>query len=104
MTQTRTSSHDQGKSLHVLSSPICQQSVNFTFLSSYQANGFLTALEYSEKRKQVFHITTGSLEFELRLDPQQHEKVTNLFTLSLITSTHVSCNSVSHSILICGGF
>ncbi|XP_041938584.1 meiotic recombination protein DMC1/LIM15 homolog isoform X1 [Alosa sapidissima] len=28
------------------------------------ANGFLTALEYSEKRKQVFHITTGSLEFD----------------------------------------
>ncbi|XP_028844999.1 meiotic recombination protein DMC1/LIM15 homolog [Denticeps clupeoides] len=27
-------------------------------------NGFLTAFEYSEKRKQVFHITTGSLEFD----------------------------------------
>ncbi|XP_012670100.2 meiotic recombination protein DMC1/LIM15 homolog [Clupea harengus] len=28
------------------------------------SNSFLTALEYSEKRKQVFHITTGSLEFD----------------------------------------
>ncbi|ETE65621.1 Meiotic recombination protein DMC1/LIM15-like protein [Ophiophagus hannah] len=27
--------------------------------------GFLTAFEYSEKRKMVFHITTGSQEFEL---------------------------------------
>ncbi|XP_062330061.1 meiotic recombination protein DMC1/LIM15 homolog [Osmerus eperlanus] len=27
-------------------------------------NGFLTAFEYSAKRKQVFHITTGSLEFD----------------------------------------
>ncbi|KAG9338818.1 hypothetical protein JZ751_025255 [Albula glossodonta] len=27
-------------------------------------NGFLTAFEYSERRKQVFHITTGSLEFD----------------------------------------
>ncbi|XP_023685658.1 meiotic recombination protein DMC1/LIM15 homolog isoform X2 [Paramormyrops kingsleyae] len=26
--------------------------------------GFLTAFEYSEKRKQVFHITTGSQEFD----------------------------------------
>ncbi|KAL8221914.1 UNVERIFIED_CONTAM: Meiotic recombination protein dmc1 [Gekko kuhli] len=26
--------------------------------------GFLTAFEYSEKRKRVFHITTGSQEFE----------------------------------------
>ncbi|OXB60852.1 hypothetical protein ASZ78_014404, partial [Callipepla squamata] len=26
--------------------------------------GFLTAFEYSEKRKMVFHITTGSQEFE----------------------------------------
>uniref|UniRef100_A0A8C8JTG9 Meiotic recombination protein n=1 Tax=Oncorhynchus tshawytscha TaxID=74940 RepID=A0A8C8JTG9_ONCTS len=29
-------------------------------------NGFLTAFEYSAKRKQVFHVMTGSLEFELR--------------------------------------
>ncbi|KAF7655694.1 hypothetical protein LDENG_00052300 [Lucifuga dentata] len=29
--------------------------------------GFQTAFEYSAKRKQVFHITTGSQEFELRL-------------------------------------
>ncbi|XP_035258574.1 meiotic recombination protein DMC1/LIM15 homolog isoform X2 [Anguilla anguilla] len=28
------------------------------------SNGFLTAFEYSERRKQVFHITTGSLEFD----------------------------------------
>lgn len=28
--------------------------------------GFQTAFEYSAKRKQVFHITTGSQEFELR--------------------------------------
>ncbi|XP_036397674.1 meiotic recombination protein DMC1/LIM15 homolog [Megalops cyprinoides] len=27
-------------------------------------NGFSTAYEYSERRKQVFHITTGSLEFD----------------------------------------
>ncbi|XP_043357571.1 meiotic recombination protein DMC1/LIM15 homolog isoform X3 [Dermochelys coriacea] len=27
--------------------------------------GFLTAFEYSEKRKMVFHITTGSQEFEI---------------------------------------
>ncbi|XP_014035135.1 meiotic recombination protein DMC1/LIM15 homolog isoform X2 [Salmo salar] len=27
-------------------------------------NGFLTAFEYSAKRKQVFHIMTGSLEFD----------------------------------------
>lgn len=29
-----------------------------------QMSGFQTASEYSTKRKQVFHITTGSLEFE----------------------------------------
>ncbi|XP_066563382.1 meiotic recombination protein DMC1/LIM15 homolog [Amia ocellicauda] len=27
-------------------------------------SGFVTAFEYSEKRKQVFHVTTGSLEFD----------------------------------------
>ncbi|XP_020316428.1 meiotic recombination protein DMC1/LIM15 homolog [Oncorhynchus tshawytscha] len=27
-------------------------------------NGFLTAFEYSAKRKQVFHVMTGSLEFD----------------------------------------
>ena len=29
-----------------------------------QANGFLTAFEYSEKRKNVFKVSTGSIEFE----------------------------------------
>lgn len=31
-----------------------------------QSVGFQTAFEYSSKRKQVFHISTGSQEFELR--------------------------------------
>nr|XP_015215170.1 PREDICTED: meiotic recombination protein DMC1/LIM15 homolog [Lepisosteus oculatus] len=30
--------------------------------------GFVTAYQYSEKRKQVFHISTGSAEFELRAE------------------------------------
>ena len=30
----------------------------------YQDEGFLTALEYSDKRKRVFRISTGSNELE----------------------------------------
>lgn len=39
--------------------PIIILSIHFK-----QATGFLTAFEYSEKRKNVFKISTGSTEFE----------------------------------------
>uniref|UniRef100_A0A2K5P9T1 DNA recombination and repair protein Rad51-like C-terminal domain-containing protein n=1 Tax=Cebus imitator TaxID=2715852 RepID=A0A2K5P9T1_CEBIM len=43
--------------------------------------GFLTAFEYSEKRKMVFHITTGSQEFECDIE----------FSITFIYFSHLLC-------------
>lgn len=57
-----TESH-QGLKSRICPSPLVIKMMVGSFCL-LQINGFQTASEYRMKRKQVFHITTGSLEFE----------------------------------------
>uniref|UniRef100_A0A674CGM0 Meiotic recombination protein n=1 Tax=Salmo trutta TaxID=8032 RepID=A0A674CGM0_SALTR len=58
-------------------------------------NGFLTAFEYSAKRKQVFHIMTGSLEFELRFAPTFFRNLQMFFHGFLSFSPCLCCSPVT---------
>uniref|UniRef100_A0A8C2SLD2 RecA family profile 1 domain-containing protein n=1 Tax=Capra hircus TaxID=9925 RepID=A0A8C2SLD2_CAPHI len=56
--------------------------------------GFLTAFEYSEKRKMVFHITTGSQEFDL------YENNLTLFFSLCFTEFRTGKTQLSHTLCV----
>uniref|UniRef100_A0A671URT4 Meiotic recombination protein n=1 Tax=Sparus aurata TaxID=8175 RepID=A0A671URT4_SPAAU len=62
--------------------------------------GFQTAFEYSAKRKEVFHITTGSQEFELRFTLHLAPLVQKLPTLFLPAEFRTGKTQLSHTLCV----
>ena len=64
-----------------------------------QEGGFLTALEYSDRRKTVFKVSTGSTDLEYVQNFDNNNEVYTIYLLQQ-TSWRLDCSSLSIIIVI----